>query len=393
MMWMKKLSGIGLFVCLLIGFSAGYACAQEAQLSLDIQVNEALANSQSIDVKSLVSNTGSGPTLFQIYLTNRNPNEYANNLYLEVIIRSDKVGTIADATQIDGQPFSLSPGQQIYATNNSISKGLPGVEEVIQFDGGLTQAGKDFVSNLQGNLPADRYSVEINVFQGGRQENKVASASAEVGTHIVEDINNFYLLSPGDEVGSHSLISNSYPNFQWQGQAGTTYRLLVVEGKENDSPQSLLDGAENTPPIRKNGISAGGSLVDYEMLDAVVDGSSYQYPSSGVQNLEPGKTYYWRVIRQLNTGDGVNTKKSEIWSFSLPQQQKSVVTTQDNGDFKKALKSVLGNKFEKFAQDGYSFQSIQIDGQTYQGGQALQKLLELSRRVEQGDVSIIIEEQ
>jgi len=390
MYWINKVTKCGVFI-LALWVTASPVWAQQAQLSLDIQVNDALANSQSIDVQSLVSNTGSGPTLFQIFLQNKNPTEYANDLYLEVIIRSDKVGEIAHATQVNGQPFSLSPGQKVYATNNSISKGLPGVEEAIQFDGGLTQAGKDFVSNLQGNtLPADRYSVEINIYQGGPQEIKVASAKAEVGTHIVESTNDFYLLSPGDVAGSNTMIPNSYPNFQWQGQAGTSYRLLVVEAKEDDSPQSLLEGAASTPP--QNGTSERGSLVDYEMLDVIVNGSNYQYPNTGVQDLEPGKTYYWRVIQQLKTGNGVDKKKSEIWGFELANHQKSVVAAQDNGKFSNALKTVLGDKFQKFSQKGYSFKSLKIDGKVYRGGQALQKLLDLSRRAEQGDVSIVIEE-
>jgi hypothetical protein len=44
-------------------------------------------------------------------------------------------------------------------------------------------------------------------------------------------------------------------------------------------------------------------------------------------------------------------------------------------------------------EEGFSFQSIVIEGQTYQGGEAMQKLMELSRKAEEGDVSIVIEEQ
>ncbi|MGD8428257.1 MAG: hypothetical protein PVH63_11550 [Balneolaceae bacterium] len=388
MKWIKKAIGSGLILQLLVLVVP--VQAQQAQLSLDIQVNESLANSQSIDVQSLVSNEGSGPTLFQVYLTNENPTGYAKNLYLEVIIRSDKVGEIAHATQIDGQPFSLSPGQRVYATNNSISNGLPGVEEEIQFEGGLTSAGKDFVSGLQGSLPADRYSVELNIYQGGSQRNRVATATAELGTNIAEDTQGFYLLAPGDAVGSNTTIANRYPNFQWQGAVGTSFRLLVVESKGDESPQSLLEGAASTPPISTKG-GSGGALVDYEMLDIVLDGSSFQYPNSGVQSLKPGKTYYWRIIRQLKTGNGLEQRASEIWSFSIADKQKSMII-ENTGELVKALKTVLGDKYEQLERNNYSFQSVEIDGQIYQGGQALQKLLELSRSANNGDVSILIEE-
>jgi hypothetical protein len=214
----------------------------------------------------------------------------------------------------------------------------------------------------------------------------------EIGTNIVEDTRDFYLLSPGDELGSEAIINNSYPNFQWQGATGTTYRLIVVEAKQNDSPQSLLDGAESTAPIQSVGSSGTGSLLDYEMLDVEIDQSNFQYPNSGVQDLEPGKEYYWRVIAKLNTSSGEGNRKSEIWSFTLNDNSESRIA-QGSGEFAQALKQVLGQHFEKYVQEGYSFQSIEIDGQAYQGGEALQKLLELQRQAEDGDVTIVIEEQ
>jgi len=391
---MKRMLGVGLFVCFLLIAITPVQAQQEqlAQISLDVQISDVLANSQTIDPQSLLSN-GSGPMLYQIYLNNDKASEYANNLYLEVYIRSDKVGVISHVTQVNGQPFSLSPGQKVYVTNNDLGNGnIPGIEEAIQFDGGLTSAGQKFVNNLQGNLPSDRYSVEINIYQGGPTLNKVASANAEIVTNVVEDTNNFYLVSPGDVIGSNTIISNRYPNFQWQGSTKPSYRCLVVEAKGDESPQSLMEGAASTAPIKVNGTSSGGSLVDYEMLDVVVDGNSYQYPNTGVQNLEPGKTYYWRIIMQLKSGDGVEKKVSDIWSFTLANNQKSSVA-QNSGDFSKALKTVLGDKFQEFSNEGYSFKSVKIDGKIYQGGQALQKLLDLSRKANQGDVSIVIEEQ
>lgn len=392
---MKKMSGPGFFLCLLFVNTIStqvLAQDQSAKISLDVQISDALANSQTIDPQTLLSN-GNGPTLYQIYLNNDNPSQYANNLYLEVYIRSDKIGVISHVTQLNGQPFSLSPGQKVYVTNNDLGKGsVPGIEEAIQFEGGLTSAGQKFVNNLQGNLPSDRYSVEINIYQGGPTSNKVASANAEVVTNVVENTNNFYLVSPGDVVGSNTIISNNYPNFQWQGSTKPSYRLLVVENKEDESPQSLMEGAASTAPIKTSGTSGGGSLLDYEMLDVVVDGNSYQYPNTGVQNLEPGKTYYWRLIMQLKTGDGLEKKESDIWTFSLANNKKSSVA-QSSGDFSKALKTVLGDKFQQFSRNGYSFKSVKIDGKVYQGGQALQKLLDLSRKAEQGDVSIVIEQQ
>lgn len=375
--------------------SAFSALAQDANLSLRVEVNKALASSQSINIQSLVANNGRGSNLFRMYLRNENASEYANNLYFEILIRSDKRGLLVEARQVNGQPFSLNPGQQVYATNNNISNGLPGVEEIIQFSGGLTSEGRRFVNKLQGgtSLPPDRYTIEINIYQGSDQQVKVASALAEMGSHIVEDTRDFYLLSPGDALGADARISNAYPNFQWQGASGNRYRLLVVESKENESPQSLLNGAESTPPTRANAASGKGSLVNYEMLDVVINRSSFQYPSYGVQSLEDGKTYYWRIINKVRTSSGEEERKSEIWSFTLAGSGSGNNLFMGSPALTRALKAVLGDRFQKFSERGYRFKGVEIDGQVLRGNKALQKLMELSRRAEEGDVSIVIEEQ
>lgn len=389
MMWFQKTGIVSLLICL---FCAIWAPVY-AQLSMGFEIDETLSNAQSINIQTLVANNGKGPNLFRMYLRN-NSSDYVNDLYFRIIVESDKIGRIAVIRQLSGQPFSLSPGQQVFATNNNIGDGLPGVEEAIQFDGEFTSEGEAFVNELQGSttLPADTYQIMIEIYQGSVGGELLVSESAEIGASIVEDTWDFYLLSPGDVVGSDASISNSYPSFQWQGATGASYRLVVVESQENDSPQSLMEGAQSTEPIRSNGASSGGSLVDYEMLDVVVNHSSFQYPSSGVQNLEPGKTYYWRIISQLESSGGVDARESEIWAFTL-RDNRNAGATQRSGQATQALQQVLGDRLQNITEAGYTFESIQIDGQVFQSGQALQKLLELGRRAEQGDVSIVIEER
>lgn len=391
MKWIQKI-GIIYFAIICWIFVSGEPV--QAQLTLDVEIDETLSNSQSVDIQSLIINDGQGPRLFQMYLQNENTSESANDLYFRFLVESDKIGRIADIRQSHEQSFSLRPGQQVYATNNNIANGLPGVEENFQFDGDLTQEGREFVNNLKGStsLPSDRYRITIEIYQGSVGGDLQASATAEIGTNIADQTYDFYLLTPGDEVGSNASISNNYPHFQWQGSTGATYRLLVVEARDNDSPQSLMEGAVSTDPVRSGGSSNSGSLVDYEMLDVIVSRSSFQYPNSGVQDLEPGNKYYWRVINQLETSSGLETRESEIWSFTIADTRGGR-TAEQNSEISRALQNVLGDQFEQMQQDGLSFQSIVIDGQAYQGGEALQKLMELSRKAEQGDISIIIEEQ
>lgn len=391
MKWIYRLLAIGITICIVL-IHDSKAQSPSPQLSLDVEVNEILANSQSIDIQSLIANNGRGPNLFRMYLRNES-SDYANNLFFNIIIESDNIGRIAEITQLSSRPFSLSPNQEVIVTNNNIGDGLPGVEEVIQFDGEFTEAGTEFVNNLKGStrLPADQYRIRIEIYQRSTGGDPLVSTMQEIGTSIVEDTRDFYLLSPGDEIGSEAIISNSYPNFQWQGATGTNYRLIVVESKENDSPQSLLDGAMSTNPTKTVSSSGTGSLLDYEMLDVEISQSNYQYPNTGVQNLEPGNQYYWRVIALLNTSSGDESRQSEVWSFTLNDNSESRVT-RGSGEFSQALKRVLGEQFEEIAREGYSFESIEIDGQTFQGGQALQKLMELQQQSENGDISIVIEQ-
>lgn len=365
----------------------------QAQLSLDVEVDETLSSSQSINIPSLIANNGRGPSLFRMYIGNTN-SDYANNLYFRIIVKSDKIGRIVEIRQVAGRPFSLNPGQQVFATNNNIGDGLPGVEEIIQFDGTFTESGKQFVNNLQGStsLPADQYQIRIEIHHGSATGKLLAAQSAEIGRNIVEDTRDFYLLSPGDVAGSQAMVSSKFPNFQWQGNTGTEYRLLVVEGRGNESPQSLMDGAMSTSPIQTNGSASSGSLVDYEMLDVVVNQSGFQYPNAGVQSLEPGKTYYWRIVSQIQSTSGLDGRESEIWSFTL-REGPTISRAQASGDMSQVLQQLLGNRFEQIVEDDYSFQSIVIDGQSYRGAQAMEKLRELGRQAQDGDISIVIEEQ
>lgn len=389
-MWLKNLgsSAFALFILLVFAYPV------RAQLSMDIEIDENLSNSQSINIQSLLASNGKGPTLFRMYLQN-NSAGYADDLFFRLLVESDKVGRILEVRQLSGQPFSLDPGQQVFATNNNIGDGLPGVEELIQFDGELTIEGREFVNELKGttSLPADRYRIRIEVHKGSANGELLASETAELGRNIIEQTHDFYLLSPGNVVGSDATIANRYPSFQWQGTAGTDYRLVVVEGKDNESPQSLIEGALSTSPIRVNRASSGGSLVEYEMLDVLVSQSTFQYPNTGVQNLQSGKTYYWKVISRLQSSSGVQQSESEIWSFTLTFSQQRAQSEKQSAEYSKILQQIFGSQLEQYKQDGYQFHSLIKNGKILKGGEGLQKLMELHRRAKQGDISIVKEEQ
>ncbi|WP_445665355.1 hypothetical protein [Fodinibius sp. AD559] len=359
---------------------------------MDFEIDKTLENSQVINIQSLLANDLQGPTLFRLLLKNQNSSEQLKDLYLRVVIDSDRIGRILEVRQVSGRPFSLDPGQQVFVNNNNSGNGLPGIEERIAFEHDYTRRGREFYNGLKGltSLPADRYQVTVEIYRGSINGELLASQTDDFGTNLVENTRGFYLLAPGDELGSETIISSRYPNFQWQGRLDIRYRLVVVESRTHESAQSLMDGAISTEPIELISSSGAGSLLDYEILDILVDGSGYQYPSSGVQDLEPGTRYFWRIISQLETSDGIEERESEIWSFTMADLRKSS-GDQQAIEISRILERILGDRYEEVRQNGFSLESVEIEGQRFHSGQAVQKLRELDRKNEQGDVSILIE--
>lgn len=390
-MWLRHIRLIGCALVFLLMVGIGKPVLAQ-QLTMDFEIDETLENSQSINAQSLLANDLRGPRLFRLTLQNQSSSEYLNNLYLRVVIESDKIGRILEVRQVSGRPFSLDPGQQVFANNNNSGNGLPGVEEVILFERNFSEPGREFYNELKGStsLPADQYQVTVEVHRGSANGELLASKTDEIGTNLVEKTNDFYLLSPGDELGSEVVISSRYPNFQWQGGSAIRYRLVVVESKADESPQSLMEGAMSTEPIQLVGSNGGGSLLDYEMLDVIVNGTGYQYPNAGVQELQAGTQYYWRIIGQLETSNGIEERESEIWSFTLADLRSASGDLQA-GQTAKILQRILGARFEEVRQNGFTFESVEIQGENFRSGQAVQKLMELVRKSEQGEVSIVIE--
>ncbi len=185
-----------------------------------------------------------------------------NDLFLEVKVFAAKIGEIVNVTTQDGFPFSLARGQSIYVNNNTLSQdGVPGIKETVKFEGGLTPEGDSFIENLDGSttLPADTYSIEVNIRQKQANGEKliIASVQAEIGGGVpFSESVDFFLRTPGDITDANVEITNPYPQFSWEGEQGIEYRLVVVKGSPSDSPESQLQSARSSAPI-----SEGGSLL------------------------------------------------------------------------------------------------------------------------------------
>lgn len=119
-------------------------------------------------------------------------------------------------------------------------------------------------------------------------------------------------------------------------------------------------------------------MLEYENLDRLVEGNSFQFPTSGAQSLERGKTYFWRVSNSVSSSNDVEEISSEIWNFSLaaPENVSGTITISEEAET--AIVSLIGEEeFERLMEEGFQLESLEYDGQELTGAAAALKLEEL----------------
>ena len=391
-LYMKKAGNIGFLVVSIWVLTSLIAFGQSDKVTLEFSLSPVLEQAQVLGLSSLgVDTEGGGPVIISGSLVN-NTTERLENLYFEFDVEAASYGVLARIRQQAAYPFSLNPGQVVFATNNDIqNEEIPGISERMKFDGGLTSTGENFVEDLSGTtLPNDQYSFAVRIYQvneEGRRE-LLANETIQLGGNISEggvvDELTIFLRTPGDLVGAEAAITNPIPQLSWEGDASLTYRVLVVSGNGSDSPESLLESAKSSEAT-----DMGGSLLQFEYLDQNIRGNSLQYPTNGVQALVPGQTYYWQVVTSMNTALGTNEVVSEIWEFTLvdPGSESNVVEVDQ--ETVQAIVQLIGqDTYNLLLETGYSFENIEIDGQVYTGVVGVQKILELIEKFQNGDLVI-----
>jgi hypothetical protein len=388
----KKAINIGFLVVQVWVLATMVTFGQSDKVTLEFSLSPILEQAQVLGLSSLgIDTEGGGPVIISGSLVN-NTTERLENLYFEFDVEAASYGVLARIRQQAAYPFSLNPGQVVFATNNDIqNEEIPGISDIMKFDGGLTSTGENFVEDLSGTtLPNDQYSFAVRIYQVdevGRRE-LLANETIQLGGNVSEggvvDELTILLRTPGDLVGAEAAITNPIPQLSWEGDASLTYRVLVVAGNGFDSPESLLESAKSSEAT-----DMGGSLLQFEYLDQNVQGNSLQYPTNGVQALVPGQTFYWQVVTSMNTALGTNEVVSEIWEFTLvdPGSESSVVEV--DSETVQALVQLIGqDTYNVLLETGYSFENIEIDGQVYSGIVGVQKILELIEKFQNGDVVI-----
>lgn len=379
--------GVICFVPGLNVYAQGQCDAPNVDFRIDLMPT--LENAQELGLATLgLDSEGKGPVLGSVSLQNLE-DSLISNLYLEFSIEAAKKGVIIAFKQKIINPFTLDPRQLVYVTNNNITDdAIPGVEETVSFEE-VENNVDEFFEDLDdvSTLPTDVYTVNAVLFRNtnlcGRQE--LASAMAEIGGEaFVSEEQDIFLRTPGDVIDGNVEITNPFPQFSWEGEAGIEYRLIVVNDNGQDSPETLIQGALSTAPF-----TAGGALLEFENLDVTLTGNTFQYPSSGALPLEEGQTYYWQVIATLQTGNSTEDRSSEVWSFVLAKAESGEPAVVINDEIRETLVSFLGEDiYNQLKEAGFSLQNIEIDGVIMSGPQATIKLAEILQKIEDGDIII-----
>lgn len=370
---------------------SGFAFSQSAEFDLDVTVEPILQKAQMVELITLTNPGSSGASrLLTIHVSNLSEMN-ADDLFLDIEVSSTREGTMMVSFQRNDIPFGLSAGETATISNIDISNGrLPNLSVKATFDGRLTAAGRDMLNRLQGmvTLPPDEYTVLVRLYKRNNSRNGgllMGVATATFGENLIDSDMSVFLLSPGDPAGAGASISNPFPEFRWEGVPRQNYRLVVVEESRDEDPQSLIESALSTPP------SQGGRdrLLDYELLDVRVDGTNYQYPSSGSKPLVNGKTYYWQVFTELQTASGTRERASEIWSFTMRDSQQSVSGVDLDDELKMLLIPILGvEKTNRIIREGFALIEIEIDGQVLSGEAAKEELMELLDKMRSNKIKL-----
>jgi hypothetical protein len=98
-----------------------------------------------------------------------------------------------------------------------------------------------------------------------------------------------------------------------------------------------------------------------------VDATVFQYPSSGVRSLQPGKTYVWFVEGYVGTAGGVDQKiKSPLRSFKVEARAGSASSLLD--ELERALDPKYKPIFDQIRAEGLSpFGAALVNGAALSG--------------------------
>jgi hypothetical protein len=362
-----------LFLALLALYFVPEAAAQSNPITMELLLSPDVENAQTLSPSSLgIDMKGKGNKVVVIILKNET-SETVGDLYFYMKFEAKKFGrSIIEVVQSAGKPFSLKPFQLIVTDNNQIQNGLPGIEEAINLETSVDNS-QQFITSLNGSttLPDDIYTFTAEIRRGGNTPDKtIARVVRVLGAKPTVLTVDLFLLQPGGPIDQDNKIASTMPLFRWDGPVSKEYRVIVV--RDNDQPaQTLMQQALSTNAALNRGRQTGNALLEFEIVDALVQGTSFNMEPNGTQKLLPGNKYYWQVFTVVQSGNGTSLLPSAMWSFEVQDLQGSASEDLSKDMFLKLRSIVKADKLQELQKGKFTLEKMVIDGKTVTGVQSI----------------------
>ena len=194
----------------------------------------------------------------------------------------------------------------------------------VYLPGGATLEGGDYsfteIEGLSsaitsgGRLPNGKYIFKFSIEDCPNEYTCDGGIDKELNLFIPSYLN---LISPGSS-SINDTISNEvhipYPIFQWNSDLCsncTNYEIRICEF--NPNIHSTIEDAINDVSI----LPIGSGFFD----TGFSNGTIFQYPSIGFQNLNPGSLYVWKIRRSYLTTNGEMIKESTSFIFKMKSNE------------------------------------------------------------------------
>lgn len=178
-------------------------------------------------------------------------------------------------------------------------------------------------------IPAGVYRFQYTLTS---EDGAFASPVSDELTFEFQPPTNVQLIAPADQ----TVVQTTHPIFQWES-TGTSGQPEAVSGTaryEYGLRVSEYDPARHGSYAEALEDDANLPFPDNGEFQQIPVSTSYQYPLTGVKELEEGKQYVWQVRKYFQTSRGEEVIDSEIYTFTVGGVQSDPLQI--------ALQSILG---------------------------------------------------